>query len=103
VPLMEEENAWSALQNNIVGTCNAATAAAEAGVGRFVLISTDKAVNPTSVMGASKRAAEMVLSQLATRGHRTIFVSEITARSRSIASPGNGTILNTRLAAGSRT
>jgi len=73
VPLMEDDNAWAALQNNIVGTFNAATAAAEAGVGRFVLISTDKAVNPTSVMGASKRAAEMVLSQLATRGQRTIF------------------------------
>jgi FlaA1/EpsC-like NDP-sugar epimerase len=73
VPLMEDENAWAALQNNTLGTLHAATAAAEAGVERFVLISTDKAVNPTSVMGASKRAAEMVLSQLATQGHATIF------------------------------
>ncbi len=73
VPLMEEENAWAALQNNILGTWNAATAAAEAGAERFVLISTDKAVNPTNVMGASKRAAEMVLSQLATHGHATTF------------------------------
>jgi len=73
VPLMEEANAWAALQNNILGTWNAATAAAEAGAERFVLISTDKAVNPTNVMGASKRAAEMVLSQLATLGHATTF------------------------------
>src|SRR4051812_5937152 len=70
---MEEENAWAAIQNNILGTWNAATAAAEIEAERFVLISTDKAVNPTSVMGATKRAAEMVLSQLATRGHRTVF------------------------------
>ncbi len=73
VPLMEDENAWAALQNNTLGTLQAATAAAETGVERFVLISTDKAVNPTSVMGASKRAAEMVLSHLATQGSRTIF------------------------------
>jgi FlaA1/EpsC-like NDP-sugar epimerase len=73
VPLMEEENAWAALQNNILGTWNAARAAAESGAERFVLISTDKAVNPTNVMGASKRAAEMVLSHLATLGHVTRF------------------------------
>ena len=73
VPLMEDENAWAALQNNTLGTWNAATAAAEAGVERFVLISTDKAVNPTNVMGASKRAAEMLLSHLATLGHVTRF------------------------------
>ena len=70
---MEDENAWAALQNNTLGTYHAAIAAAEADVERFVLISTDKAVNPTSIMGASKRAAEMVLSQLATRGHATVF------------------------------
>ena len=73
VPLMEDENAWAALQNNTLGTLHAATAAAETGVERFVLISTDKAVNPTSVMGASKRAAEMVLAHLATQGHATRF------------------------------
>ncbi|MBC8056440.1 MAG: polysaccharide biosynthesis protein [Rhizobiales bacterium] len=73
VPLMEDENAWAALQNNTLGTWNAATAAAESGAERFVLISTDKAVNPTSVMGASKRAAEMVLSHMATLGHSTVF------------------------------
>ena len=73
VPLMEDDNAWAAVQNNTLGTWNAAIAAAEAGAERFVLISTDKAVNPTSVMGASKRAAEMVLSHMATLGHSTVF------------------------------
>ncbi len=75
VPLMEDENAGAALQNNTLGTWHAATAAAEAGVERFVLISTDKAVNPTNVMGASKRAAEMVLSHMATQGHFTRFAA----------------------------
>ncbi|CAG1001480.1 partial O-antigen biosynthesis protein WbqV, partial [Burkholderiales bacterium] len=75
VPLMEEENAWAALQNNTLGTWNAATAAADSGAERFVLISTDKAVNPTNVMGATKRAAEMVLSHIATQGHATRFVA----------------------------
>ncbi|MBS0444559.1 MAG: polysaccharide biosynthesis protein [Proteobacteria bacterium] len=65
VPLMEEENAWAAVRNNALGTQYAAQAAAESGVERFVLISTDKAVNPTNVMGASKRLAEMLLSRQA--------------------------------------
>lgn len=73
VPLMEDENAWAALQNNTLGTWHAATAAAECGAERFVLISTDKAVNPTNVMGATKRAAEMVLSHMASQGHATRF------------------------------
>jgi FlaA1/EpsC-like NDP-sugar epimerase len=71
VPLMEEENAWAALRNNTLGTYLAAKAAGEAGVERFVLISTDKAVNPTNVMGATKRAAEMVISELASQGGET--------------------------------
>lgn len=71
VPLMEEENAWGCLRNNVLGTFRVALAAAAFEAERFVLISTDKAVNPTNVMGASKRAAEMVLSTLAGRGSRT--------------------------------
>ena len=71
VPLMEEDNAWAALRNNTLGTYNAALAAAEHGAERFVLISTDKAVNPTNVMGATKRAAEMVISSLAAEHPRT--------------------------------
>ena len=67
VPLMEEENAWGCLRNNVLGTYRAALAAMEVEAERFVLISTDKAVNPTNVMGASKRAAEVVLSHLASR------------------------------------
>jgi FlaA1/EpsC-like NDP-sugar epimerase len=76
VPLMEEaDNALAALRNNTLGTFNAATAAAEAGAERFVLISTDKAVNPTSVMGATKRAAEMVVSALAAEHPGTRFMA----------------------------
>jgi FlaA1/EpsC-like NDP-sugar epimerase len=75
VPLMEEGNAWAALRNNTLGTYHAAMAAAEAGAERFVLISTDKAVNPTNVMGATKRAAERVVSQLAARHPGTRFMA----------------------------
>ncbi|MDP1559559.1 MAG: nucleoside-diphosphate sugar epimerase/dehydratase [Nitrosomonas sp.] len=60
VPLMESENAWQALLNNVKGTYVLAQTAVDFGVEKFVLISTDKAVNPISVMGASKRLAEMV-------------------------------------------
>jgi len=73
VPLMEEENAGAALQNNTLGTWHAATAAAECGAEQFVLISTDKAVNPTNVMGATKRGAEMILSHMATLGSTTRY------------------------------
>ena len=75
VPLMEEDNAWAALRNNTLGTYHAALAAAEQGVERFVLISTDKAVNPTNVMGATKRAAEMVISSLAAQHPGTRFMA----------------------------
>ncbi|MBC7957041.1 MAG: polysaccharide biosynthesis protein, partial [Cytophagales bacterium] len=75
VPLMEEHNAAAALRNNTLGTHHAALAAAEAGAERFVLISTDKAVNPTNVMGATKRAAEMVISALAAEHAGTRFMA----------------------------
>ncbi len=79
VPLMEQENAWAALRNNTLGTYHAALAAAEAGAERFVLISTDKAVNPTNVMGATKRAAELVISHMsafgARQGYKTRFMA----------------------------
>src|SRR5205814_8162275 len=75
VPLMEDHNAWAALRNNTLGTYLAAKVSAECGVERFVLVSTDKAVNPTNVMGASKRAAEIALSHLAAQGHRTRFMA----------------------------
>ena len=76
VPLMEEaHNAAACVRNNVLGTWQAARAAAAAGAERFVLISTDKAVNPTSVMGASKRAAEMVVSALATEHPATRFIA----------------------------
>ncbi len=60
VPLMEGTNAWQAVLNNALGTMTLAACAARFGVERFVLVSTDKAVNPTNVMGASKRLAELV-------------------------------------------
>jgi FlaA1/EpsC-like NDP-sugar epimerase len=75
VPLMEENNAAAALRNNTMGTYHAALASAQAGVERFVLISTDKAVNPTNVMGATKRAAEMVVSSLAADFPATRFMA----------------------------
>ncbi|RZJ12312.1 MAG: polysaccharide biosynthesis protein [Rubrivivax sp.] len=76
VPLMEEDdNAWACLHNNTLGTYHVAQAAAENGVERFLLISTDKAVNPTNVMGATKRAAELVISHMSSLGHRTKFIA----------------------------
>src|SRR5690348_1612996 len=64
VPLMEEMNCWQAVRNNAYGTWVLARAAVAAKVEKFVLVSTDKAVNPTNVMGASKRLAEMVCQSL---------------------------------------
>ncbi|MBT8404881.1 MAG: polysaccharide biosynthesis protein [Gemmatimonadetes bacterium] len=72
VPLMEH-NPRSAVRNNVLGTALVADAAGEAEAERFVLISTDKAVRPTSVMGATKRAAELVVMDCARRHDETAF------------------------------
>ena len=66
VPLMETSSE-QAILNNVFGTYKTAKAAVECGVKRFVLISTDKAVNPTNVMGASKRLAEIIVSSIPNR------------------------------------
>ena len=73
VPLMEADP-YEAFKNNFVGTLNMALASLHFGVGTFVLISTDKAVKPTSVMGSSKRIAEMIVQHLNEKG-RTKFIS----------------------------
>ena len=73
VPLMED-SPNEAIKNNVFGTYNMARAAARHGVKRFVLISTDKAVNPTNIMGASKRLCEMVV-QMMNRRSDTEFVA----------------------------
>jgi len=72
VPIVEH-NIVEGVRNNIFGTWYAAEAAVEANVERFVLISTDKAVRPTNIMGASKRFAELVLQSINERGSNTIF------------------------------
>jgi FlaA1/EpsC-like NDP-sugar epimerase len=74
VPLMENGNAWAAVRNNVLGTYRVARAAIAHGAREFVLISTDKAVNPTNVMGASKRLAEMVCQALQAEAAATRFV-----------------------------
>ncbi len=68
VPLMENENTWQAVLNNVLGTRVLAEAAIAHGVKKFVLVSTDKAVNPTNVMGATKRLAELICQSLQQRG-----------------------------------
>jgi len=72
VPLVEH-NVIEGVQNNVFGTWHMAEAAMAAGVSRFVLVSTDKAVRPTNVMGASKRMAELVLQGLAELQSGTVF------------------------------
>ena len=74
VPLMEIDNAWEATQNNVLGTLRVARAARDHGAEKFVLVSTDKAVNPTSVMGATKRLSERVCQALQ-RADGTRFVA----------------------------
>lgn len=72
VPIVEQ-NPAEGIKTNVFGTLNVARAAMEAGVLRFVLVSTDKAVRPTSVMGASKRLAEMSLQALNATGTATVM------------------------------
>ncbi|MCB1314022.1 MAG: polysaccharide biosynthesis protein, partial [Sedimentitalea sp.] len=72
VPLVEA-NPLAGLANNVFGTQTLAREAAQTGVERFILISSDKAVRPTNVMGASKRLAELVVQDLATRYTNTVF------------------------------
>ncbi|MDR0809833.1 MAG: polysaccharide biosynthesis protein [Gemmobacter sp.] len=72
VPLVEM-NPLAGLANNVLGTRTLAEAANDAGVGRFILISSDKAVRPTNIMGASKRLAELVVQDMAKRSRGTVF------------------------------
>ena len=76
VPMMEQNNAWQAIRNNVLGTYTVARAALDHNIAKFVLVSTDKAVNPTNVMGASKRLAVLVCQALqpAQESGRTRFV-----------------------------
>lgn len=72
VPIVEH-NMLEGVHNNVFGTLHAAEAAAAAGVSNFVLVSTDKAVSPTNVMGATKRLSEIILQGLDQRGTSTVF------------------------------
>ena len=74
VPLMED-NPNEAIKNNVFGTLNVARAAGENGTSRMVLISTDKAVNPTNIMGASKRICEMIIQGMQRRYPQTNYVA----------------------------
>ncbi len=73
VPLMEI-NPWQAIENNVVGSYTAMKCAQESGVKRFVLVSTDKAVRPTNVMGATKRVTELIMHALA-KNSDTVFMA----------------------------
>jgi len=72
VPLMEH-NCCEAVKNNVFGTLNTVELAIKHGVGRFIMVSTDKAVNPTNVMGATKRMCEMIVQSYSNRGTATVF------------------------------
>jgi FlaA1/EpsC-like NDP-sugar epimerase len=74
VPLIEE-NPVAGIRNNILGTLYSATAAEQAGASKFILVSTDKAVRPTNVMGASKRVCELIVQARACAQSQTRYVS----------------------------
>lgn len=74
VPLMEDVPE-EAVKNNVVGTYNVAMLSDLTGVKKFIMISTDKAVNPTNVMGATKRCCEMIVQYMAQSGSKTEFVT----------------------------
>lgn len=74
VPLLEEQ-ALAAVTNNLIGTKNVAEVALAEKVDRFVLISTDKAVNPSNIMGATKRAAEILCQNMNTLAEHTSFIT----------------------------
>ncbi len=74
VPLMESDP-YNALEVNVLGTCGLADLALKYDVNRFVFVSTDKAVNPTNVMGASKRMAEMYVQSLSLQQNKTRFIT----------------------------
>lgn len=74
VPLMET-SPEEAIKNNVIGTYNVASIANMYGVNKFVLVSTDKAVNPTNVMGATKRCCEMIVQYFAQKSTSTEFVA----------------------------
>lgn len=109
VPLVEA-NPLSGLSNNVLGTHTLAREAAEFGIERFILISSDKAVRPTNVMGASKRLAELVVQDLATRHGETVFAmvrfgnvlgssgSVVPLFQEQISRGGPVTVTNTRVA-----
>ena len=75
VPLMET-SPIEAIKNNVFGTYNVAKAANDYDVDRFILISTDKAVNPTSIMGATKRICEMVIQMQNSKSKNVCFKHE---------------------------
>jgi FlaA1/EpsC-like NDP-sugar epimerase len=70
---MMEANAREAVRNNVVGTWRVADAAGRHGAARFVLVSTDKAVRPANVMGATKRVAEMIVTELQDEHDETTY------------------------------
>lgn len=73
VPMMES-HPFEAVENNVIGTCNVALAAAQYGIADFVMISSDKAVRPTSIMGVTKRIAELLINRLKIDGTNYVSV-----------------------------